>query len=196
MSTTHEATAITHTTRRSTALVRVNRVAARRPGVLYADVALKRAAALLDDVLAAGEAHGVDPDEWTTHRVDLASAALDLVDYGAAYPSSDAAARAALDDVARHLVAAGVDAHRETRTGGRYRVVDAVATTPAWGSDGERLAFGLYTGGWWLWISGRWSMPLRRRPRVVAPFDDDGVGMADVVLAVNRGDHGAALFAS
>jgi hypothetical protein len=154
------------------------------PATVYTAPALEEAAALLAGLYAAGEGHGIDPDDWAGQGTDLPGIALRAVTnrYRRAHArhSSDRL-RALHQCLEAALTKAGV------APVGVYRgrmVLPRFDSTPPWGWSGEAaLTVGFYIGdGWTL------ELAQERTPviDVVAPTE---TAVAELVADILTGRH-------
>lgn len=157
---------------------------------LYSRTALDAAAAPVADLWVAGERHGITPADWAA-VTSLPAAALDVTAnrYRNQIPHTGDAAADALEGVAARLRERGATV-RHTRNG-LLLSVEPVEATPRWVDGGGRLVLTVHPDtGWYLELEvGGTAIT------IVAPFDDAGAGVADVVNQVNGGIYGSAVFA-
>lgn len=188
----HEATkALADGKRRAAAESAIHDAAAERElsRTWYSRPTLDTAAALLTDLWAAGERHGVDPQGWAT-VVDVPSGVLDLMHYRGEIPTDGHAAQALIDQVAGQLRERGAGFDRWDLF---TITLDPADGGPRWHGGAGRLALTIHTDtGWHIY-------PQRSTPgavvlwSVVAPFDDNGAAVAELVHAVNTGTYLEAL---
>jgi hypothetical protein len=166
----------------------VRAIASRRRR-FYTTPALDQAAALLTDLYAAGERHGVTPDRWGW-VADLAGAAVDVLDpWRGEIPQTPQAAVAQLDMVVDALRSILVDeperARRVERDVLRVRVPRSAATP--WAR--HDLAVSLNRESGWdflLYVDGPASVV-----GATGPFGKDGAAaIAELAIDVVAGEHG------
>jgi hypothetical protein len=168
------------------ALSVVEQAADRVHGTLHTPSVLRKAAALLSDLWAAGERHGVAPEEWSL-TLNVQYVALGVVSRRTAPPTATRS-KDKVRQLQRDLVAAlaelGVSA-----VPGRQVVVERLEATPQWGISGQRqLAVGIWTNaGWNLTWDGD-ATEYSPDIRVIAPATAAGAKeVAELVTAIARG---------
>lgn len=154
------------------------------PTTVYTDPVLKEAAALLADLYAAGDGHGIRPDDWTGQGTGLPDIALRAVTarYRRAHCRHDT------DQIkAMHRRLEGALADAGIASVGVYRgrmVLPRLDATPQWGWSGEAaLTVGFHAGeGWTL------ELAQERTPviDVVAPTEAAVAELVADVLAARR----------
>ncbi|MFE7442371.1 hypothetical protein ACFU7X_18190 [Streptomyces chartreusis] len=152
---------------------------------------LEEAAALLADLWAAGEKHGVPPKEWGW-AVNLASGALEVISSRYTQTPDPERTNEQVFALQRDLIEAltSTEIGLTARLGSRAMViVDRLPETPRGGFHGDaNLAVGLYTnGGWDISMDADGASVLS----IVAPATKAGASqVAEIVRAVARGEHG------
>lgn len=166
-------------------LRKLDRLATRyRETTVFSTTALKRAARLLADLYAAGEARGVDRGDWSM-VTDLPAACLDVARYRDDIPQTGEGALACLDQLHGQLVAMGYQVERH---GDLERSIPMPDPWPhEW-----RLAVSMQKSYGWLIYALRRGEGVRPDITVVAPFDDDAAGCAEAIRRVHL--EGAAIF--
>jgi len=155
-----------------------------QPATVYADAVLREAAALLADLYAAGDGHGIGPGDWDGLGADLPGLALRAVAGRHRRARSASRVRAGRERMAEALAAAGI------APVGVYQgrlVLPRLAATPPWGWSGEAaLTVGCYAG------DGGWTLELaqERTPviDVVAPSETAVAELVADVLTGRRAD--------
>jgi hypothetical protein len=158
---------------------------------LYAPSVLQHAAALLTDLWAAGEKHGVERKEWSW-AADLASGALEVI--ASRYTHTPGTERtgeqvfALRRDLIEALTSAeiGLSARPGSRT---LTVVDRLPETPRGGFHGDaNLVVGIYSnGGWDISMNADGATVVS----IAAPATTAGAAeVAALVRAVARGELG------
>jgi hypothetical protein len=159
---------------------------------LYAPSVLDQAAALLTDLWATGQRHGVEPKEWGW-AVDLASGALEAV--ASRYTRTPDPERTGeqVTALCQHLTAAltsaeiGLTVRPNPRK--NWAIVERLPETPRGGRDGNAaLVVGIYSnGGWDISMNADGASVIS----VVAPATAAGAAeVAAFVRAVARGELG------
>ena len=158
----------------------------RTSGILYTAPALREAAALLADLYAAGEGHGVRAGDWAAQGADLPGLALNAVTarhrrgYAALSPHRVEELYRRME---RELAKAGIAPE------GRYKgrvLLPRFARTPPWGWSGEAALTVGFSGG------DGWTLQLaqERTPviDVVAPAEAAVAELVAEILTGGRED--------
>jgi hypothetical protein len=164
--------------------------AARHHACLYSQSYLTQAAALLGDLLKAGQKHGVEPDRWGA-VANLPGAVVDVIGYQDRYhkpPQTGEAAVALLHQVADALAERwNVDVEWP---GELLIALPRVDTSPSLGPSGTgQLAINVHPDGGWMFTyhdpSQLGGLTVGRN--VYAPFDAAGAAeVAEIAVQVNQ----------
>lgn len=158
---------------------------------LYTAPVLGAAAALLADVWAAGERHGVRPDGW-----DVAFRCLEAIEprWRTGRPQTVPEAQALLEVLVAEFAVLGVAATLDTEQG--LVLIPRGPSTPTWGYDpayeqvpqlAVTVAIGDLDGGWNLALNRRWTVMIG----IAAPCDRAGAGaVAQLAVEINEGRRG------
>lgn len=158
---------------------------------LYAPSVLQHAAALLTDLWAAGERHGVERKEWSW-ATDLASGALEVIASRYTHTHDPERTGEQVFALRRDLIEAltsaeiGLSARPGSRT---LTVVDRLPETPRGGFHGDAdLVVGIYSnGGWDISMNADGATVVS----IAAPATTAGASeVAALVRAVARGELG------
>ncbi|KAA2244134.1 hypothetical protein F0L68_41340 [Solihabitans fulvus] len=159
--------------------------------VLYTATVLDRAAALLADVWAAGERHGVRPDGW-----DVAFRCLEAITptWRTGIPQTVRDAQSLLEVLVEEFAALGVTATLDAGQG--LVLIPRGPSTPTWGYDRDyeqppqlavTVAIGDLDGGWDLALNLKRSVMVG----IAAPCDRAGAAaVAQLVIECNAGRRG------
>lgn len=154
----------------------------------YSATYLNEAAALLGDLLEAGQRHGVAPSEWD-NVTSLAGAAVDVLWRQDRYHKRPETAAAVLA-LLQHVENALAENHGVTaeRPGEWMLALPRVDTSPALGRNGDaQLAITIdHTGGWLLTMHDPANVGMTRVNTVHATFDAAGAAeVAEIAVRVN-----------
>ncbi|MFJ9412518.1 hypothetical protein [Streptomyces sp. NPDC101393] len=165
--------------------------AAKSRHALYVPSVLEHAAALLTDLWAAGERHGVAPSEWGW-AADLAGGALDVVTRRYERPETERTSEqttALCQDLVAALTSDEIGLSVLPGTRKNVAIVERGPDTPRGGFRGDaNLMVGIYSnGGWDISMNADGATVLS----IAAPATTDGAAeVAALVRAVVHGELG------
>lgn len=164
--------------------------AAKDRHALYVPSVLEHAAALLTDLSATGERHGVTPAEWGWVS-DLAGSALDVVARQYERAPDPERTHAKVNSLLGHLIGAltSEEIGLTARLGGPGIIVDRGPNTPRGGFHGDAdIEVRIYSdGGWHFSFAADGASVMS----IVAPASEAGASqVAEVVRAFVRGELG------